>query len=390
MTAASTARGRRSRLWVAALIALACVAAMSFSAWSAAPNWSNADSLYYQSMSYEIDGMSAQAARVRVFDSSLARAAIRAEPSVANAAWREFESRFSRRRWIAPVLAAALRPLAGVRALPDAAIIGYLVFGVCLGLLLALRFAVPAAVATVIVCLASGTVRDWCVRPMSDSWGLAVLTLCLVVAIVVLDHGGGRWLALWVAAMLLLSFARDLAPIPLVGLAGLAWRDRARRRLALLMVITGVLATIPTYLAFGESLRLTLAFQMSGFEIPTHAHATWGYVLAHYPNLARKTIAEDLSYLRVHLDVAVPYAVGVVGLFAVRAHREPLIVLMRWAALGWLVVFALDPDSSGFRYELTLLPCVAVGVCLLGSELARRLLPPGAHRRLGLALQPGR
>jgi hypothetical protein len=265
------------RLLVAALGALVCVGAMSLSAWSDAPNWSNADSLFYQSMSFEIDGVSAQAARARVFDSSLALPAIAVEPSVANRMWQNFESQFSRRRWLVPALTAAVRPIAGIRALPDVAIVGYLVFGMALCLLLACRFAVASSVCVVALCLASGTVRNWCVRPMTDSWGLAMLALTFLVAMVVLTRGG-KWLPLWIVVMLIMSVTRDLAIIPLAGLGWLMYRERdqARRRLALLLILTGILATIPVYLLFGSSLRLTLAFQMNAFEIPSSAHATWG------------------------------------------------------------------------------------------------------------------
>lgn len=49
---------------------------------------------------------------------------------------------------------------------------------------------------------------------------------------------------------------------------------------------------------------------------------------------------------------------------------------MRGAAVGWLVGFALDPYFTKFRYELPILPAVAVGLCLLveraGAWNARR------------------
>jgi hypothetical protein len=50
---------------------------------------------------------------------------------------------------------------------------------------------------------------------------------------------------------------------------------------------------------------------------------------------------------------------------------------MRGAAFGWLIVFAIDPVYTGFRYELTLLPAVAVGLCSLLEHVGRRY----AHQR---------
>jgi hypothetical protein len=145
-----------ARWCLVAVGALACAGVLSLSAWTEAPNWRNADSLFYQSMSFEIDGMSAQAARARVFDSPLARPAIAQESSVGTLAWQTFESQFSRRRWFVPALTAVVRPIAGLRALPDVAIVGYLVFGVMLSLLLASRFAVVPSLAVTILCLALG------------------------------------------------------------------------------------------------------------------------------------------------------------------------------------------------------------------------------------------
>jgi hypothetical protein len=365
---------RALRLALAASAVLVCVGALSLSAWSGAPNWSNADSLFYQSMSYELDGMSAAGARARVFDSPLAVPAIKVEPSVASRAWQNFESQFSRRRWLVPALTAALRPIAGIRALPDVAILGYLVFGLALSLLLARRFALAPAVAVVVFCLASGTVRNWCVRPMTDSWGLAMLSLALLGAMVVLKRGE-RWLALWVVVMVIMSFTRDLAIIPLAGLALLIIQSRepGQRRLAALLAVTGVLATIPVYLLFGSSLRLTLAFQMNAFEVPSPTHATWSYVLAHYPSLFAETVREDGAYLLSHVIVAITWLTGLAGLFIRRGNREPLAVLMRGSVIGWVLLFALDPDFSEFRYELTIVPAVAVGLCLLISYAAEWL-----------------
>jgi len=132
-------------------------------------------------------------------------------------AWQTFESQFSRRRWLVPTLTAAVRPIAGLRALPDVAIVGYLVFGVALCLLLASRFAVASSLGVTALCLALAPLRNWGLRPMTDSWGLALLTAALLAVLVVLARGR-KWLALWIGIMLLLSLTRDLAVIPLAGL----------------------------------------------------------------------------------------------------------------------------------------------------------------------------
>jgi len=364
---------RTTTRWLfVALGALSCALALSLSAWSHMPNWSNADSLFYQAMSLEVDGVSAHTARTRVFDGTLARPAIIQEPSVAEPRWQAFESQFFRRRWLVPALAAAIRPLAGERSLPDVAIFGYLLFGVALSLLLASRFAVALSLGAVALCLALEPTRDWALRPMTDSWGLVLLTAAISSALVVLARGR-KWLALWIAIMLALSFTRDLAIIPLAGLVGLmlADRDQTRRRSALILALTGVLATIPAYLLFGASLRLTLASIIAGFEIPSPAHATWSYVAAHYPSLFFGTVKSDLHYAAFHPVVGLTTAIGLLALFIIPAKQDALILLMRGAAFGWLIVFAIDPVYTGWRYELTLLPSAAVGLCSLLEYVAR-------------------
>jgi hypothetical protein len=362
---------RTTTRWIIVVVgALACAALLSLSAWSHTPNWSNADSLFYQAMSLEVEGVSAHAARAGVFDSALARPAIVQEPSVAKPSWQAFESQFFRRRWLVPALASAIRPLAGERALPDVAIVGYLLFGVALCLLLASRFAVALSLAAVVLCLALGPTRDWGVRPMTDSWGLALSVAAICSALVVLARGH-RWLPLWIATMLALSFTRDLALVPLGALVWLIYRDRdsTRRHAARVLALTGLLATIPAYLLFGASLRLTLASVIDGFEIPSPAHSTWTYVAEHYPHLFFGTVKADLHYAAHHPLVGL--TVGV-GLFALPANRDTLILSMRGAALGWLIVFAIDPVYTGFRYELTVLAPAAVGLCALVEHVRSR------------------
>jgi hypothetical protein len=63
--------------------------------------------------------------------------------------------------------------------------------------------------------------------------------------------------------------------------------------------------------------------------------------------------------------VGVTVVVGLISLFAIPARRDRLVLAMRGATLGWLLVFLLDPVVTGFRYELGLLPPVAVGLCAL-------------------------
>jgi hypothetical protein len=329
-------------------------------------------------MSLEVRGASAQAAQQEVFHSALARPAIAQEPSVAKPSWQSFERQFFRRRWLVPVLAASIAPLAGLRALPDVAIVGYLLFGLALCMLLASSYGAALSLPASALCLALAPMRDWGLRPMTDSWGLALTVAAIGFALLTCGRSY-RWLPAWLVTMIALSFTRDLALIPLAALAwlALASRETAVRRRVLVTAVGGVIVTFPPYLLFGASLRLTLASIIAGFEIPSRAHATWSYIAAHYPSLVYQTIKFDFHYMVSNPTVGLSVMLGLIALFAVPARGKWLVLAMRGATVGWLVVFAVDPVVTGFRYELGLLAPVAVGLC----SLADHLLSARADRR---------
>jgi hypothetical protein len=359
---------------IAAAVGLLCAGVISVKDWTQAPNWANADSLFYQAMSLEVGGASAQAARQRVFDSPLSRPAIAQQHNVSNAHWRGFEAQFFRRRWVVPAMAAAIRPDVGQRALPDVAIVGYLVFAAVLAALLASRFGLVASVAAAVLCVDLGPVRDWATRPMTDSWGLVFAVGAVLAALLVLRRGR-PWLLLWAAMMAALSFTRDLALAPLAAVLWLAVREPAResRRSALLMLLSGAVVTIPAYVLFGAPLRLTLASVIDDFRDPPPGRATWSYVAHHYVSFITATIKADITYAIQHPFVGLTLVAGLIPLFLLRARRDPLILMMRGWALGWPILFLINPVYSGFRYEMAILPAAAVGICLLFEELTGRV-----------------
>jgi len=65
--------------------------------------------------------------------------------------------------------------------------------------------------------------------PLTDSWGLALEATAFAAALLTLDRGR-RWLALWVLAILVLSFTRDSVWIPVLAVGFCAWRMRSRQR----------------------------------------------------------------------------------------------------------------------------------------------------------------
>jgi hypothetical protein len=358
---------------IAAGLALLCAGAISVTDWTHRPNWANPDSLFYQAMSFEVSGASEQAARHQVFDSPLSRSAIAQQHNVANAHWRVFEAEFFRRRWVVPAMAAAIRPDAGGRALPDVAVIGYLVFAAVLAALLASRFGLLASVPAAVLCLDLGPVRDWATRPMTDSWGLVFAVGAVLAALLVLRRGR-PWLVLWLAMIAALSFTRDLALAPLAAVLWLAFREPGRlsRRSSLLMLVSGVIATLPAYLLFGAPLRLTLASVIDDFRDPPAARATWSYVAHHYLSFTVTTVKADISYAIHHPLVGFTLVAGLLPLFLLASRREPLILMMRGWALGWPILFLVNPVYSGFRYEIAILPAAAVGLCMLIEHLADR------------------
>lgn len=367
------------RMLIAAGVALLCAGVISVTDWTHSPNWSNADSLFYQAMSMEVSGTTAQAARDRVFDSSLSRPAIVQQPNVANAHWRNFEAQFFRRRWVVPALAAAIRPDAGQRALPDVAIVGYLAFAAVLAALLASRFGLVATLPAAVLCLDLGPVRDWATRPMTDSWGLVFAVGAVLAALLVLRRGK-PWLLAWVTTMAALSFTRDLALAPLAAVLWLGFRqpDRESRRTALIMIVSGAIVTLPAYVMFGAPLRLTLASVIDNFRDPPPAQATWSYVAHHYLSFTATTIKADVSYAIHHPFVGLTLVAGLIPLFLLKSRRDPLILMMRGWALGWPILFLVNPVYSGFRYEIAILPAAAVGICMLSEDLARRVVRQGA------------
>jgi hypothetical protein len=238
-----------------------------------------------------VSGTSAQAARQRVFDSPLSRPANAQQHNVGSPHWRSFQAQFFRRRWVVPAMAAAIRPEAGQRALPDVAIVGYLAFAAVLAALLASRFGLVASIPAAVLCLALGPVRDWATRPMTDSWGLVFSVGAVLAALLVLRRG-------------------------------------------------------------------------------------WSYVAHHYVSFSATTIKADVSYAVHHPAAGLTLLAGLVPFFLIRSGRDPLTLMMRGWALGWPILFLINPVYSGFRYEIAILPAAAVGLCMfiewLGDRVARR------------------
>jgi hypothetical protein len=202
-------------------------------------------------------------------------------------------------------------------------------------------------------------VRDWAVFPMTDSWGLTLEVAAILSAVLTLKRGP-RWLVPWVVTVFLLSVTRDTAFIPVVATGVLMLLTRTR--ISLLLTGTGFLASLPAPLLYPTDERQQLAYVFGNHTIPKDT--SWSFVISHYlPNLGNM-LHRDWQYAVAHpLTIAI-FVVGIVALFVWAPRRDTWFVLIKGLALGYLVLLALGPSYSVFRYELVLVPLVAAGLAL--------------------------
>jgi len=233
--------------------------------WADEVIWSP-DALFYQTRVEQIRGASEQEALDKVWNGPLAAGFraddsqwARADQALADPRWIRESYDLYARRWTVPALAAAVYPIFGIDSLMAMNIFGTLVFAVALYLLLRLRFDPLASFIGVAAVLAWPDLR-WAFLPLSDAWGLAMLTITFLIGVKTLDGRSWSWLAAWVAAILILSVSRELTPIPVLGAAAVAivyrWRQPA------ILALTGILATLPAQLLFqgGKSLNWGFAY----------------------------------------------------------------------------------------------------------------------------------
>jgi hypothetical protein len=214
---------------------------------------------------------------------------------------------------------------------------------------------------------------------VTESWGLTLVTLALLAGVLFAERGG-RWLWVWVGAILTLGLTRDLTPVPILAAMTLLVVSPGPRQWRL--VIGGVLAALPGPLIGGGSLREALAYTFSGNRIPDDS--SWGYVIDHYFGAVGDAIRTNIDTLFVArpryfdetlplLPLAVLLLAGVVVLFVARApsRGDPFLTLAKGSAIGAVAYFALLPTFSFYRRELALLPAAAVGIAI-GVDLLSR------------------
>jgi hypothetical protein len=334
------------------------------------------DSLFYSAQMREVQGESRADALREAFASDGAAELKRKERDLApalrridNPAWQTYSSRFYRRRWTVPALAAALQSVAGRRSIEDPSLLGWALLAPLLYLLLRRRFAPGVSVAVSIFCTLLPPVFHVGPVPSTDLLALSLLIAALLAAWQLRVAGLG-WLPAWMALVLALSFTRDATIVLIAATGWLALRERSRRSTVLLA--TGVLASLPAPLLFAAPFRDNLAYTFNAYRVPTDT--SWSSILSEYPHQIATVFRYDLQY---PMDTAVPpltfvmgalVLIGLVKLYVLSDRGDPFLVLARGAGVGALLTVLIAANYSNGRLELVLIPAIATGLGMLAER----------------------
>jgi hypothetical protein len=344
-----------------------------------AVHWDNAyqwkpDSLFYEAQLLRVQGSSKQEALHRVFTGPLAAPRVREElrdtpvprRTVASPAWYRYSERFYDRRWVVPALGAAVEPIFGDDALRAVSLLGYVLAGLFIYALLALRFRPWIAALVALGALALGPLRYWSLLPLTDSFGVALEAAALATAVLALRRPR-PWLAVFAATMLVLSFTRDATLVVITGLLWVALRERSRR--AVTTLATAVAVSLPAPLIFGAPTREIIAYTLNQFHPP--ATASWTFIRGRYVAAEKGLVKDDLTYLLHHPYVGLFAVAGLVALFAIR-NDDTATRLIRGAVVGAAALLLLAPNYTALRLELPFVPLAAYGLGLLLHTVWRR------------------
>lgn len=365
----------RTRNWLAVAVLVILGAASMAKHWTGPISWET-DALFYQAKTQQIEGQDAKAARQEVFGGPLSayeRRIERENPQeprrVSDPAWVEYSAPFYARRLLLPVLAAALHPVLGIHALQDLSLLAFALIPGLLFLLLRRRFSLNVSFMVSLAVILWPPLRDWSVFPLSDSSGLALLLAALICGALTIERDR-RWLWPWAACVLALGFTRDLAFMPVVcALCLLAVR---RDRLSAALVGVGVVAAVPPLFLQGLSQSESLAYVYANHAIPTDTG--WGAAISGYPGNFAHMVHRYADYATANPVIVLALLVGLAAAFALppRGRRDPLILLVWGTFPAYLLMMAIGPAFSAFRYELVLVPLVAFGYGNLATVAVRR------------------
>ena len=105
-----------------------------------------------------------------------------------------------------------------------------------------------------------------------------------------------------------------------------------------------------------------MRFAEVGQNIPVDA--SWATTLKALPDAVFHALHYTEFYLHAHLSTAGFVAAGLAGAFFISSDSV-LTPIIRLAPIVYLITIVASPVFTDFRYELTLLPTVAIGVALL-------------------------
>lgn len=356
---------------LAVVVALAGIAFVAVH-WGDHYQW-KPDSLFYEAQLLRVQGTPTDEALTRVFRGPLAAPRVRAERAdtpparrtVSSPKWYRYSERFYDRRWLVPALGAAIEPALGTNALRAVSLAGYVLTGLLVYLLLALRFRAWIAAIVSLGVLALGPLRYWSLLPLTDSFGVALEAAALATALLALRRPR-PWLPGFALTMLALSFTRDETIVVIVGLVWLGLRDRSRRTLVTLGA--AVAASLPAPLLFGAPAREIVAYTLNHFQPAAHP---WSIIASRYFDGEKGLVKDDLAYLVHHPYVGVFAAAGIVALYALRVG-DTATRLMRGGVVGAIILLLFAPNYTALRLELPFVPLAAYGIALLLNAEWRR------------------
>jgi hypothetical protein len=362
---------------VAVALVIAALIAVSGSLTGASP-WSP-DGLFYQARVYELQGMEEQQALEKAFQGPLAAELREEDPTRSgDPAWVSYNAQFYERRQTVPLAAYAIEPLSGDRAVLDVSLAGYVAAVLALFWLLRLRFRLLTASLVTLGTVFLPALTHHSSYPLTDSWGLALMTAALAAAILTLERDR-RWIVAWTAALLLLSFTRDSTWIPILAAAWVAFNLRSRVSYAL--VGTGIAAALPAVLAYSVPMRELLAQMLN--DIQPAPDASWTSILADYPPAIVDFLQADGGFVRDGAWYSAIYLLGgLLLLYALSrgASGQPAMSLIKAAACAAALYVLVVPVFSAFRVELALVPMAAYGIAMAVERLATRVQVPAPLR----------
>lgn len=358
--------GAPLRLLVA--LALAAVALLAIGEHLAGPPQWTPDGLFYEARALELGGVDEASSLEQTFGGSIGAELRGIDPERSgDPAWSAYHERFYERRVSVPLAAKAIEPVAGERALLDVSIAGYVAAVLAVFGLLLLRFALPIAAGVALLTVFLPALTHHAAFPQTDSWGLALETAALACGVLALQRGP-RWIVPWFLAILVLSFTRDSAWIPILaaGVTALILRSRV----SIGLVATGVAAVIPVLLLYSTPTRELLATMLN--EARPNPEGSWGFIASRYPDAVIEMLHADGGFVLDGAWYSAMYLLTGVGLlFALGrgSKRTPTTVVLQAAAAAGALFVLLVPVFSAFRLELVLVPMAAFGLAL-GAEWA--------------------